>query len=139
MTSDFAADGKAILDYLKSWPTTFVSGREIARRVGGKRRYAEDRFWAVPVLRHLVKEESLETDSVGGYRPCQKESVSSAKKSKNRRFVSPQYLKILKSSGKNFEAIVIDEEVPEDEKNPIPAYPGSPLKRKPGDSNNTPK
>jgi hypothetical protein len=137
MTSDFVADGKAILDYLKSWPTTFVSGREIARRVGGKRRYAEDRFWAVPVLRHLVKEESLETDSVGGYRPRQKEEVTSTSKKKVRRFVAPQYVKILKSSGKVFEAIIIDEDLPEEQKGPVPEYPGGPLKRKV--NNNTSK
>ncbi len=37
------SDEKDIIDYLKGWPNSFVSGKEIARKVGGKERYEDDR------------------------------------------------------------------------------------------------
>ncbi len=120
MSAELGPDAKAIMDYLKSWPTIFISGREIARKVGGKKRYADDRFWAVPFLRRLVKEELIESDAAGGYRLMPEEK--NAKKSKTKRHVSPQILKILKTSGKSFEGIVIDED--DDFEPPIPAFPG---------------
>jgi hypothetical protein len=110
MSNEFGPDKKAIMEYLKLWPTTFISGREIARKVGGKKRYAEDRSWAVPVLMHLVEQGLIETDSMGGYRLFLKEENSS-KRSKSKRYISPQILKILKNSGKEFEGVVIDIDV----------------------------
>jgi hypothetical protein len=98
-------DEKAIMDYLKAWPHTFVSGREIARKVGGKRRYAEDRGWAIPVLSHMIQVGLIDTDNFGHFR-----LKSNDKKKKDGRHVSPQILRILKSSGKTFEGVVIDED-----------------------------
>ena len=100
------ADEKAIVDYLKAFPNTFVSGRELARKVCGKRRYSEDRNWAIPSLRRLVQDGILETDPSGHYRIKQ----TGSKKKHARQHVSPQILRILKSSGKNFETIVIEED-----------------------------
>jgi hypothetical protein len=130
MNADFATDGKTILDYLKSWPTQFISGREIARRVGGKKRYAEDRFWAVPVLKHLVEEEKLESDSMGHYRlmPVDKKKT----KLKTKRHVSPQILKILKSSGKQFDGVNVYE-LEEPEEPVIKPYPFAKNKGTPSD------
>src|SRR5882757_10695033 len=98
-------DEKAIIDYLKSWPHSFVSGREVARKVGGKARYADDRGWAVPLLARLVTKGWLETDCMGYFRLKREE-----KKKKLKQYVSPQILRILKSSGKNFEVFNLDED-----------------------------
>ena len=104
------SDETAILDYLKSWPGAFVAGREIARRVGGKKRYADDRGWAVPILREMVTKDLLESDTMGHYRLKPEENDRKKKKNRLRRHVSPQILRILRNSGKSFESIVIDED-----------------------------
>jgi hypothetical protein len=98
------ADEKAIIDYLKASPKTFISGREIARKVWGKARYEEDRYWAVPILAALVTKNWLETDCAGCFRIKPEER----KKKNIRRHVSPQILRILKSSGKSFDSIVLE-------------------------------
>src|SRR5580693_3520790 len=99
------ADEKAIVDYLKGWPNSFVSGKEIARKVGGKARYEDDRGWAIPVLAQMVRLGVLETDHLGYFKLIVEE-----KKKENRTHVSPQLLRILKSSGKSFEGIAIDDD-----------------------------
>jgi hypothetical protein len=100
------ADEKAILDYMKGWPHSFVSGREIARKVCGKKRYEDDRGWAVPHLAQLVQAGLLETDHLGYFKLL----VDESKKHNVHRHVSPQLLKILKTSGKSFDGIAIDSE-----------------------------
>ena len=110
------ADEKAIFDYLKACPRTFISGREIARKVWGKPRYEEDRYWAVPILAAMVTRNWLETDCAGCFRIKPEER----KKNKLRRHVSPQILRILKSSGKTFDSIVIEND-DEDTLTHIPA------------------
>jgi|HubBroStandDraft_6_1064221.scaffolds.fasta_scaffold846765_2 hypothetical protein len=101
------ADEKDIVDYLKCWPKSYISGREIARKVGGKARYEEDRGWAIPILAQMVRIGLIETDSYGGFRLIQQDK----KKKRNPREVSPQILRILKSSGKSFDGITIDQDV----------------------------
>ena len=93
------------MDYLKSWPTSYVSGKEIARKVGGKKRYEEDRGWAIPSLLQLVRIGLIEPDLYGGFRLRKVD-----KKKRGSTHVSPQVLEILKKSGKKFEGIVIDED-----------------------------
>jgi hypothetical protein len=97
-------DEKSIVDYLKGWPSSFVSGKEIARKVGGKARYEDDRGWAIPILTRMVRLGVLETDHLGYYKLKMED-----KKKENRTHVSPQILRILKSSGKSFEGIAIDD------------------------------
>jgi len=109
-------DEKDIIDYLKGWPNSFVSGKEIARKVGGKERFEEDRGWAIPILAQMVRHGMIETDHLGYFRL----KVEDKKKKHQAQHISPQILNILKSSGKSFEGITIDET--EDE-NPIPAFP----------------
>jgi hypothetical protein len=99
------ADEKAIIIYLKNWPNTFISGREIARKVSGRRRFEEDRGWAKPILLRMVQNGMIETDQLGQYRT----KAEDPKKKQPKQHVSPQILRILKNSGKNFESIVIDE------------------------------
>ena len=100
------ADERAIVDYLKGWPNTFVSGREIARKVGGRDRLEEDRGWAIPHFANLVRIGLIESDHLGHYRLKQEEN---SKKKRFKKHVSPQILNILKSSGKSFDGIVIDD------------------------------
>src|ERR1700679_1685168 len=97
------ADEKAIIDYLKGWPSSFVSGKEIARKVGGRERYEEDRGWVIPILAQLVRLGVVESDYLGYF----KLKAQDDKKKRNQKHVSPQFLKILKSSGKSFDSIVI--------------------------------
>jgi hypothetical protein len=92
-------DEKAIWDYLKNWPDLFISPKEIARKVGGKQRYEEDRFWAIPILQQMAQKGWLEADYVGHYRV---RPVDTAKSKKKKRHVSPQILKLLKGSGRDF-------------------------------------
>ena len=100
------ADEKAIINYLKGWPNTFVSGKEIARKVGGKERYEDDRGWALPVLAQMVRLGILEADHYGYYRL----KLEDNNKKRQKTHVSPQILKILKSSGKSFGTFVLEED-----------------------------
>jgi len=111
------ADEKAIIDYLKGWPSSFVSGKEIARKVGGRERYEEDRGWAIPILAQLVRLGMVESDYMGYF----KLKAQDDKKKRNQKHVSPQLLKILKSSGKSFDSIVIDSEAGESQSYGKPA------------------
>jgi hypothetical protein len=60
-------DEKDIMEFL-SQIDTFVSGTEIAKRVGGKRRFMEDRDWAKPVLYRMLVEGLLEANEYAHYR-----------------------------------------------------------------------
>ena len=120
------ADEKAIIDYLKGWPYSFVSGKEIARKVGGKARYEEDRGWAIPILTQMVRTGLVEADHLGYYRLKLEEN----KKKRPKTHVSPQILRILKSSGKSFDGIAIDDESgPPAYRKPSPAAPREGEKR----------
>jgi hypothetical protein len=112
-------DEKEILDYLKNWPNLFISPKEIARKVGGRKVDGDDRFWAVQILKNMAEKGWVEADYLGHYRVRAVETVKSRKKE---RYVSPQILKILKESGKNFSDSL---DVEEGEK------PSSPGKRPP--------
>jgi hypothetical protein len=98
------ADEKAIVEYLKAWPNSFISGREIARKVGGKHRYEDDRGWAIPILAQMIIAGVLETDHMGHFRL----KPDDKKKKRVRTHVSPQILKILKSSGKSFDGLDLE-------------------------------
>jgi hypothetical protein len=60
-------DGHEILEFLKQFDT-FVSPIEIAKKVGGKRRFNEDPDWARPVLFRLLMEDLVEANEYGHYR-----------------------------------------------------------------------
>ena len=95
------ADEQEIVNYLKSWPRQFVSGREIGRRAAGKQRYREDPYWAFQPLGRLFEKRMVEMDGGGHYRLIDKEKKEQAKK-----WISPQIKKILEQSGKDFDGIV---------------------------------
>lgn len=101
------SDERQIVDYLKSWSRQYVSGREIARRAGGKRRFRDEPQWAFPVLSRLLEQNHIETDGLGHYRVIQKTSENKRKK----RWLSPQMRRLLERSGKDFSEVL---DLPED-------------------------
>jgi hypothetical protein len=108
-------DEQGILDYLKAFRHAFVSGKEIARRVGGKERFERDHGWAIPVLAQMVRFGQIESDHLGGFRIMEEKK----KTEREPQHVSPQLLKILKSSGKQFDGVNFDDAKSEP---PIPVY-----------------
>jgi hypothetical protein len=116
-----SSDEKAILDYLKPWPNVFISGREIAKRVGGKSRFAEDRFWAVPILTEMVRKGLLECDAMAAFRPIRQDRK---KRGVNKKHVSPEILRILRTSGKKFDGVAVDQDT-EGAEAPTPVEPSS--------------
>ena len=101
---DLSADEKEICDYLKSYSKQYISGREICRRAGGKRRFQEDPHWAFRALPRMIEKGVVETDSLGHYRLRGEEEETKSKK-KNKRWVAPHIERILKQSGKKFDGI----------------------------------
>jgi len=105
---------KAIIEYLKGWPYSFISGREIARKVGGKARYEEDRGWAIPILAQMVRMGLIEADCFGAFKLASEDNKKKKKHENHVQHVSPQVLRILKSSGKSFDGITIDHDAEEE-------------------------
>jgi hypothetical protein len=74
-------DEKDIIEFLRQFDT-FVSGTEVAKRVGGKRRFSEDRDWAKPVLYRMLVEGLLEANEYAHYRikpDCRRKNESITK------------------------------------------------------------
>lgn len=103
------ADERDICNYLKSFPGQFLTGKEIARRAGGKRRYRDDPNWAVQVILRLVEQGTIESDSTGHYRLRKRDE-----KQKSKQWMSPQVRRILEDSGR-FESKTFEIEEDEDE------------------------
>jgi len=91
------ADEREIFQFLKSWGGEFIAAREVCRRAGGRRRFAEDPEWALPVLHRMVERGILESNATGQFRikPVPKKN----KGDKHKNWVSPDIAKILKESG----------------------------------------
>jgi len=94
------ADEQDICNYLKQWQKQFISGREICRRAGGKRRFRDDPFWANQPLLRLVEKQIIETDPGGHYRLIQKE-----KNQRPHQWISPELRRILEQGGKTLEEL----------------------------------
>ena len=95
------ADEREVCDFLKAFPGQFISGREIARRAGGKWKFHDDPNWAVPVLSRLKDNQVIESNATGQFR-----LVEDRKKEKKKKWISPQIQKILDESGKDFSDVV---------------------------------
>ena len=93
------SDEREIIEYLKIWGEDFISAKEICRRAGGKRRYAEDNSWAMPILQRMKACNLIEGDELGRYRikPAPKKSLKG-------RWISPDIEKILRESGVQVDA-----------------------------------
>ena len=88
------SEEREIFDFLQTWGEEFVNPKEIARRAGGKRKFAKKPDWAKAILVRMHENGVLECDIAGRYRI---KPVS--KKDKNKRWVSPQIAKILQQGG----------------------------------------
>ena len=85
------ADEREVFDYLHSFGEDWVHAKEVCRRAGGKRRYHEDNYWAIPVLKRLQERQEVEADITGRYRIKPKKE--------DRRKLSPEAIKALRESG----------------------------------------
>jgi predicted transcriptional regulator len=102
------ADEREIINYLKTWGSTYVNAKEIARRACTKKRFHEEPDWAKPVLLRLVEKGFLESDISGRYR-----LKPESKHDKTKRWVAPDIKEILEEGGvhvEGSESIRIDEE-----------------------------
>src|SRR5947209_7209190 len=97
------ADEKDICLYLRASPEVFISGREISRRAGGKRRFQIDPNWAGPILSRLVEKGILESDATGHYR------LKGRKGQKDKKWIAPNLRKILEASKKFDDSIKVEE------------------------------
>jgi hypothetical protein len=88
-------DEKCILQFLKHWRYSFVSGTEIARRADGKARLVDDPRWAGLALFQLVELHLVEHDGHDKYRVKERPTVKCAGK---RRFIAPHLQDILKNT-----------------------------------------
>ena len=114
------ADEQEIITYLKVWKGQFISGREIARKASGKRRFQDEPAWAVAPLARLIEKKTIEADASAHYR-----LISESKKHKTKRWISPHIQKILDKTGKDFsEGVEIDK--------PENLPPSTPEQGKPG-------
>lgn len=102
------ADQTAITEFLKQTPEEFVSRKEICRRAGGKWRFREDEYWAVPVLSRMREEQIIESDETGHYRLVKENPKNPG--NKQRVWMSPAIRAILKSSGQSFGTIDLDQD-----------------------------
>ena len=62
------ADEKEIIEILKRSPQTFLSMREISKRLGRGRLFEQDRNWARPILLRMEMDGLLEANPYGEYR-----------------------------------------------------------------------
>jgi hypothetical protein len=88
------SEEQEIFYFLKTWGDEFVSAKEIARRASGKKKFYTNPEWAKPLLMRMQERGVLESDMQGRFR-----IKPVAKKSKNKRWVSPDIAKILEESG----------------------------------------
>ena len=92
------ADERAIYYYLKSRRPNSAPVRDIARHVGGRRRFHYAPDWARPVLLRMTERGMVEADATGSYRL----SPIPQWFTQGKRWVSSEMAEILKSSGKGF-------------------------------------
>ena len=93
------ADEREIFEYLKTYGEDWVAAREICRRAGGRRRYAEDNNWAKPVLLRMKDQHILEADLAGRYR-----IKPPPKKGHKDRSIAPDIERTLHESGVRVDA-----------------------------------
>jgi len=116
------ADEREICEFLKSFPGQYISGKEIARRSGGKWKFQENPNWALPVLLRLKEQKLVENNASGQYR-----LTADVKKEKKKKWISPHIQKILEESGKDFSEATSEQEGQAAAETPKPPEaPGNP-------------
>jgi hypothetical protein len=103
------SEEREIFYYLKTFGEDYVSGREIARRAGGKRKYHDDPEWAKPLLARMVERGVLQGDPQGRYR-----IKPVPKRNKSPKWVSPDIARILEENGMKVETGSDNETAPDD-------------------------
>lgn len=101
------ADERAVYYYVKSMRPVSATGRDISRRVGGKRKFHFNPEWVAPVLERMLARGILQAKTDGSY--CLKPAPP--KNMDGKRWVSPHIAAILNNSGKAFDSVI----TPEDE------------------------
>jgi hypothetical protein len=86
------ADEREVTQYLQTWGTAYVHGKEIARRAN-KRRFSQEPDWAKPVLERLEERGVIESDHSGRYR------LKPEKHDKSHKWIAPDINKILQEGG----------------------------------------
>jgi hypothetical protein len=96
------SDEVEICRYLESCRGQFVSAVEISRRAASRKRFQEEPKWATSALHRLMDNGEIETNGKGQYRLRPKQTEE---KPKVKRWISPHIQKILRDSGKHFDAM----------------------------------
>ena len=63
-----SAEENEILEFLKRFPSRFLSVTDISKCIGPRKNFNEDRCWALPILRRLELEGRVEANPFGDYR-----------------------------------------------------------------------
>jgi hypothetical protein len=93
------SEERDIVHFLRSAPRAYFTVREIAKRAGGKKTFAETPDWPKPHLPGLVQRGVLEMDEGGRFRiKNQVEDIEA----NGRKWVSPHIAKLLKKGNKDF-------------------------------------
>jgi hypothetical protein len=87
------ADERELFDFLSTFGEEWVNAKEVCRRAGGKKRFAEDNNWARPILQRMKHSQILEGDLMGRYR------IKPKKEAHKGKWVSPDIEKILREGG----------------------------------------
>lgn len=66
-------DEMDVLNFVRSFRNQYVSGREICRRAGGRRKFENDPRWAMPIIIGLVVRGFLVADAHGHFCAVTKE------------------------------------------------------------------
>src|SRR5437867_5140629 len=64
-----------ILNYLKCFPGTYVSGPEICPRATNRQRYRDNPRWAIPIIISLLVRGFVESNEYGQYRILKRHEV----------------------------------------------------------------
>ena len=59
------SEEREIFHFLQTWGDQFVSGKEIARRASGKKKFYDNPEWAKPLLTRMQERGLLESNALG--------------------------------------------------------------------------
>jgi hypothetical protein len=94
------ADENAVLQYLKKFPSGFVSEMEISRHADGRTHFTKDKHWSRIALTNLLDLHLVDTDGLGHYKF---HSSDSKRLGFVRKFLSPRIREVLEKSGHNLD------------------------------------